>query len=271
MTLQKCCPRQFPFSSLSKKDAINLLTHLVVDRKHKLLYCYIPKVASSNMKRLMLTLQNMTDDSNAIKYFDQRGFEFLSDVKTSQERDRILKTFLKFIFVRHPLDRIFSAYRNKLSASGGKNIPFQIKFGRYIVQKYRKSSVPPDEVKGDDVTFEEFVKYLIDRENELQYMNEHWMPMYQLCQPCYVNYDFVGSFESLDLDISALLKKIHASRTVTFPRKQRHYGTSLNGVELSRIYTNFTADEYNSLLLRYENDFKCFSYKKYNLAKHSRG
>lgn len=261
MALQKCCPHQLPFSRLSKKEAKNVLTHLIVDRKHKLLYCYIPKVASSNVKRLLLTLQNLTDDSNAIKYFDQRGFEFLSDV-SAEERDDILKTFLKFMLVRHPLDRILSAYRNKLL--DGKNTEFQIKYARDIVRKYRQSSVAPNETKGDDLKFEEFVKYLIDEKNDLQYMNEHWMPMYQLCQPCFVNYDFIGSFENLDLDISVLLKKIHASKTVTFPRKQAYYRMSLKSRQVARFYMNFTADEYNSLAQRYKRDFKCFNYKKYN-------
>ena len=220
------------------------------------------------MKRLMLTLQNLTDDSNAIKYFDQKGFEFLSDV-SPEERDRILRTFLKIIIVRHPLDRILSAYRNKLL--GGKNTEFQIKYGRDIVRKYRKSSAPPNEVKGDDVTFEEFVKFLIDKKNDLQYMNEHWMPMYQLCQPCFVHYDFVGSFENLGLDVSALLKKIHASTKVKFPRKQAYYGKSLTAKNVARLYTNFTADEYNSLLERYKRDFNCFNYKRYNNIRHGGG
>ena len=231
-----------------------------MDRKHKLLYCYIPKVASSNMKRLLLTLGNLTDDSNAIKYFDQHGFEFLSHV-TPLERDRILSTYFKFIFVRDPLDRILSAYRNKFLA---QNIQFQVRYGRDIVRNYRKTSVSMDHVKGNDVTFREFVKYLIDKKNSFQRMNEHWMPMYELCQPCYVNYDFVGSFENLDLDTSALLEKIHAPRTAKFPRKQASYGKSLDREEMFRFYTNLTTDEYNSLHERYIQDFKCFSYKFHN-------
>ena len=209
------------------------------------------------MKRLLLTLQNLTDDSNAIHYFDQRGFEFLSDF-IPKERDRILGTFLKFLFVRDPLDRILSSYRNKFLA---KNIPFQVRYGRDIVRRYRKPRVPTYDVKGDDVTFQEFVRYLIDKKNDFQSMNEHWMPMYELCQPCYVNYDFVGSFEDLDLDTSALLERIHAPKTVKFPRKQSSYGKPLDSEQIYRFYANVTADEYNSIRERFKNDLKCFGYK----------
>ncbi|XP_028401410.1 carbohydrate sulfotransferase 14-like [Dendronephthya gigantea] len=251
--LQKCCRP----TSLSAQELKNVLKHVIVDRKNKLLYCYIPKVASSNMKRLILTLQNFTEDSNAIRYFDQRGFEFLGDV-SPQDRKHMLDTYFKFLFVRNPFVRMVSAYRNKFH---GKNVQFQIRIGKDIVRKYRKPSIPINEVKGDDVAFQEFVKYLIDKNNDLQTMNEHWMPMYELCQPCHINYDFIGSFENLDFDINALLARLHASKSVTFPRKQSHYGNPITKKEIEGFFQNIAVDDYISLYKRYLNDFKCFNYK----------
>ena len=256
--LQKCCPKEKSLKKLKKRKRENLLQHIIVDRKNKLLYCYIPKVASSNMKRLILTLQNYTDDSNAIKHFDHRGFEFLSDVGI-KERDEILKTFFKFLFVRNPLDRILSAYRNKFEKD---NTKFQVAFGRHIVRKYRNQRVlGTTNMKGNDVTFQEFGKYLLDKRNAFQNMNEHWMPMYELCQPCYIKYDFVGSFEHLGLDTTALLAELRAIRAIKFPRKQPGYGRALDQNEIAEYYKNLTADEYGKLHQRYMNDFKCFSYK----------
>ena len=255
--LRKCCPRQLSLRDLSKKKAQNLFEHIIVDRKNKLMYCYIPKVASSNMKRLLLTLQNYTDDSNAIGHFDQRGFEFLSDVKPD-ERDHMIKTFFKFLFVRHPFSRIVSAYRNKFINPVAY---FELQYGRPIVQKYRKPRVPRTKVTGKDVTFQEFVRYLIDKKTQVQEMNEHWMPMYELCQPCYMNYNFVGSFENLDLDTTVLLEQLHALNDITFPRKQSYYRMSLKTGEVLRFYKNFTTEEYKSLYGRYRNDFECFTYE----------
>ena len=261
--LRKCCQQQLTFHTLSEKEGNNVLRHIIVDRKNKLLYCYIPKVASSNMKRLMLTLQNYTDDSNAIKYFDHRGFEFLSDA-TPKERDHMVKTFFKFLFVRHPLHRILSAYRNKFIHP---NAQFELQYGRKIVRKYRIPSAPINQVNGKDVTFQEFIRYLIDKETYVQKMNEHWMPMYELCQPCYINYNFVGSFESLTLDTNALLTKLHAPEKVAFPIKQSFYGTSMNREAVATFYRNITTEEYKSLHGRYMNDFKCFSYKLFNRVR----
>lgn len=49
-----------------------------------------------------------------------------------------------------------------------------------ILQEEYEGKIP-----GDDVSFEEFVRYLIDTK-AAEYMNEHWAPMNTLCQPCLV-------------------------------------------------------------------------------------
>ena len=41
-------------------------------------------------------------------------------------------------------------------------------------------------------------------------MNEHYMPMTTLCQPCAINYDFIGIYDNL-----------HADSEVSFSRKMR--------------------------------------------------
>ncbi|KAK7889596.1 hypothetical protein WMY93_025156 [Mugilogobius chulae] len=73
----------------------------------------------------------------------------------------------------------------------------------------------------DDVTFDEFVRYLLDE--DIERMNEHWMPMYNLCQPCVVSYDFIGSYENLERDAEYVLQQIKAPPTVHFPERQGWY------------------------------------------------
>lgn len=255
--MERCCQRRDSSRALTLKEEVNVFTHVIVDRKNKLLYCYIPKVASSNMKRLMLTLQNFTNDSNLIKHFNKQGFEFLSDVDPT-ERVAMLKSYFKFLFVRNPQLRLVSAFKNKFLKP---NTAFQLMYGQNIVFRYRRPSMPRKLIKGDDVTFQEFTRYLVDKNHDMLTTNEHWMPMYNLCQPCYIKYDFIGSFEELALDTSALLKQIGAPKHASFPRKQKSYGKAITNTEYANFYKNLTLSEFQSLRKTYTDDFTCFNYK----------
>lgn len=92
--------------------------HIYVDDKHKVLYCYIPKAWCTVWKNLLSAVQqNCRLASNQMnihftKTLHNQGIHTLR-TKTSAERDVIIKTYKKFLFVRDPLERLVSAYRNE--------------------------------------------------------------------------------------------------------------------------------------------------------------
>ena len=63
------------------------------------------------------------------------------------------------MFVRHPVERVLSAYRDKFTTtmSGGQR--FQKLYGRDIIKRFRKNPSMPSLKKGNDVKFDEFVQY----------------------------------------------------------------------------------------------------------------
>lgn len=76
-----------------------------------------------------------------------------------------------------------------------------------FLQKYRPNATEESLRNGDDVTFREFVDFVTDdTENGTQ--NEHWRPIYDLCQPCTVNYNLVSKYESLVEDATEVLERI---------------------------------------------------------------
>ncbi|XP_033028117.1 carbohydrate sulfotransferase 14 [Lacerta agilis] len=191
-----------------------VLKHLLVSDKHRFLYCYVPKVACSNWKRILKVLGGTLENVNTqLKMDHRRDLVFLSDMKPDEIRYR-LKHYFKFVFVRDPMERLLSAYRNKF----GEIKEYQLRYGVEIVKRYRKN---PGQSAGDDVTFSEFIQYLLDE--DVERMNEHWMPIYNLCQPCAVRYDFIGSYERLNEDANYVLGRVRAPSFVQFPERQSWY------------------------------------------------
>ena len=77
-------------------------------------------------------------------------------------------------------------------------------------QKYRQNATQESLSKGDDVTFSEFVDFIVD-DNENGVHNEHWASITQLCHPCLVNYNLVSKYETLAEDATEILERINAT------------------------------------------------------------
>ncbi|XP_073495231.1 carbohydrate sulfotransferase 14 [Phyllobates terribilis] len=237
-----------------------LLRHIIVNDKYKLLYCYVPKVACSNWKRVLKVLDGRLDSVDARLKMDHRqDLLFLSDLSADQVRHR-LQHYYKFLFVREPLERLLSAYRNKF----GEIKEYQQRYGQEIVRRYRPQPPGATASKGDDVTFPEFLRYLLDEDEEK--MNEHWMPIYRLCQPCALHYDFIGSYERLREDAHRVLDAIRAPSYIQFPERQAWYKPVTE--ETLRYHLCHTpAGLLRELLPKYIMDYSLFAYPLPNLTR----
>jgi len=126
---------------------------------------------------------------------------------------------------------------------------------------------------GDDVTFEEFVQYVI-QEARLgsQHLDFHWMPQYTLCQPCHINYDFVGHYETLHSDAQHLIR--HISRLTNYTNTHLHFpatdpdNRNRNSAEfLRKFYGNISTNNIVRLLKLYRKDYGVFGYKLPEIAR----
>ncbi|XP_047442696.1 carbohydrate sulfotransferase 14 [Mugil cephalus] len=250
-----CSQKNMPHSiwSLSPLQRKTLLQHILVNDEYHFLYCYVPKVACSNWKRVLKVLSGALENVDVSIKMDHRSdLLFLSSLKPEEIRYR-LKHYFKFMFVREPMERLLSAYRNKF----GEIQSYQKKYGVEIIKRYRKGHAKDASVTGDDVTFAEFVRYLLDEDAER--MNEHWMPVYNLCQPCAVPYDFIGSYENLERDAEFVLERIGAPPYVHFPERQTWYKPVT--VETLHYYLcSLPQKLLRELLPKYILDFSLFTY-----------
>ena len=193
-----------------KLQRFNLLHHIIVNEKHKVLYCFIPKVGCSNLKRIFLVMDGLYPSVEKVDVSKlNRAIVRLDSKKFSEEqRKHMLKNFYKFMLVRDPFERLVSGYRNKWQDK--RNIELHAHLGKKIVEKYRYNNTKTVET-GNDVTFTEYVRYLTD--NPPWDVNEHWMPYEDLCRPCNVKYDFIGSIDTLERDVKHVMRQIHANET----------------------------------------------------------
>ncbi|KAJ7985700.1 hypothetical protein DPEC_G00343170 [Dallia pectoralis] len=65
---------------------------------------------------------------------------------------------------------------------------------------------------------------------DVERMNKHWMPMYNLYQPCAVSNDFIGSYEYLGSDANYVLRHTSAPLNVHFPERQTWEQTDVVGL-----------------------------------------
>ena len=110
------------------------------------------------------------------------------------------KNLLSFVIVRHPFERILSAYRdrffinfsysrNSKEREEQKRKEFQQAYGQQILRDYRKTE-PENEKYKNTPTFREFVNFVLDQ--PLSKHNPHWRPAYLHCMPCHINYTIIG-------------------------------------------------------------------------------
>ncbi|XP_064214306.1 carbohydrate sulfotransferase 11 isoform X2 [Tribolium castaneum] len=230
------------------------LDHVLVDHKHRLLYCYVPKVACTNWKRILMVLTGVTSATNVVDIPGSVAHAENSTLKLSQLRNdsiaNCVNTYTTFIMVRHPFERLLSAYRNKFETTYTQY--FRVRYGKDIIRKYRKNATKTDLETGRNVSFREFVLYILDGGAAA---NEHWAPIYDLCQPCSLNYTFIGRYETLGEDSRALLDMIGAP-SLTFPYTK----PSNTAYKLKRYFQQLSMSDIQRLYKQYEYDFKLFGY-----------
>ncbi|XP_068606836.1 carbohydrate sulfotransferase 12-like [Brachionichthys hirsutus] len=257
------------------------LDHLIVDDAHQIIYCYVPKVACTNWKRVMVVLsQSLISPASGKPYTDPKavppelvhnGSLHLTFAKFWRHYGSLshhlmelkLQRYTKFLFVRDPFVRLISAFRNKF---GRANEDFYRQFGSVMMRRYGNvsGSLPETAAEafaaGIKPTFQQFIRYLLDPVTERESIfNEHWRQVYRLCHPCQVKYDFIGRLETLETDAEQLLKLLEVDHIVHFPSSARNRtATSWERDWFSKIPITMRRELYKL----YEPDFKLFGYPK---------
>lgn len=252
----------FPTKERSFDDIPNYeLNHLIVDDRHGVIYCYVPKVACTNWKRVLLALSGRArGDPRAIPAHEAHApgrLPSLADFSPA-EINRRLRAYLAFLFVREPFERLASAYRNKLARP--YSAAFQRRYGTRIVRRLRPRAHPDALARGHDVRFAEFLAYLLDpRTRREEPFNEHWERAHALCHPCRLRYDVVGKFETLAEDAAFVLDLVGAPG-LRFPAPPPRAKAAAARDLAERLFRDISPFYQRRLYDLYRMDFLLFNY-----------
>ncbi|XP_045036400.1 carbohydrate sulfotransferase 11-like [Daphnia magna] len=188
-----------------------------IEDRHRVMYCEVPKAATTNLKGLMLVL--------------------------SEE----------------PFERLVSAYESKFGSTVIDD-RYQRGVGTNIIRKYRQNPTAISLEKGDDVTFVEFVNFVIDKwKLPKERMDAHWLSAIELCFPCSIEYDFIGKVETLEQDVSFLLQKLNETDLIpSFQEKQKAPNTTQSVWRQTMKQLN--QQQMEDLISIYAADFQIFGY-----------
>ena len=300
-TVREICKRT-SLSSMSISTSKNLF---ILPNEH-IIYCPLFKAASSSWINLLIDISN-TDSlvkAKAKKHFPDDlisqakaiGIHSLTSNVTALNESRKIfnQEYLQstnnntaaFIVVRHPFERLVSAFRDKLERTHGNNQFYYLNWGKTIVQQFRRKAIDkfgieffsssnnygalipvPDNRRQNSKlpSFWEFVQYLLHPEIPLG-MDEHWSPIYHCCPICdnhnWPVFNYILKLESLEVEEPLFLKEVLRT-PVKMDAMNRNYNrqNGMSSREITKRYFSILShSDIKGLYNLYKLDFLLFEY-----------
>ena len=253
------------------KSPSNFYLNLVYISELKILYCDVPKAASSNLRRLIYVYFNQSNsfenlDRNRI-WLEEKNFFEQFYLKANDRSIYENRTIFKFLLVRHPFQRIYSTFYDKFvnnqiddTISGWKQLEEDI-----LLQIYPNESLINIRRNDLKVDLRTFLLYIIDSIRKKQIINSHWQQITQRCGFCLMDYDWIGKIENFEDDQKILLKKF-LKVNLRFPSKefdrQEKKPVRLDHQQLIQLFRNTIQNDelFRILIDYYQPDFHLFHY-----------
>ena len=272
----------------------NFRTHIYWLPNDNIAYCPVFKSATSTWLSHVIEMANVTKEtSNSAKDKYPALVKQLLHLGAVNPRSNAWKKFVThlpqpsdfigLIVVRHPFDRLVSAFRDKLERNNLIEPFYYEQFGKAFVKRYRKMAIEalgeqyfnkenhfgtPVLVKDNRrpnsnlPSFWEFAQSVIDGFK----IDEHWAPINKYCSICSYPatraFKYVLKFEELEHEEKLFL--IHSGWERKIKRKEKinvndHNG--LSGKDITQIYFSILSKkQILSLYGVYEFDFHLFEY-----------
>jgi len=227
---------------------------VIGNEEHRILYSSNPKCGSTSFKKYLLRLAGSTlDYSDMANVHDAEEhkdeYETLEDImnSTGLSESELYTSYNKVGFVRNPLVRVVSAYRDKIERNNGPDnmLPHLKAVLREIPDRKDK--------------FTKFLEMLVDH----QFRNEHTDPYWSSMSLCSFPYDMLLQVETIN-DQLPDLQTLLGTTAYEFPLSRVGLGKDTSGSAQVLEFLSHTLD--NELLERvyefYRWDFMLLGYTR---------
>ena len=181
----------------------------------------------------------------------KHGLRELSYYSTTEAIER-LNNYTKFIIVRHPYERLHSAFTFHFIRYSPI---FAKKFGTKIKKLYWKHASKRQMGLSVHIRFEDFLHFIGNKTIPFnQRMDRHWEPYYHHCLPCATKFDYIIKMETMREDTKNMLQGVFKNTTLQLPAFNMFNHTSIETF-------NSIPEKYMSAIWEvYKKDFELFGY-----------
>ncbi len=238
-----------------------LFPRLLSDDKHQVLYCAITKTGCTSFKTMIANQTQRVQKNQDVRV--QRasglrsiGLKYLIEFSMREILLR-LKSYTKIIVVRHPFDRLMSAYNDKFVV---KN--FSMKYQSAIGDILGHARRPK---LGQRISFEDFIQLVVKGRENRKFINKHWATYTDLCHPCLVKYDHIFKLETFSTDSRTALSLFlnEGQNSISMPHihvtDKRPVEEKLSSV--THRFKQFSEKLVQAVMAIYAADFKLFGYQ----------
>jgi hypothetical protein len=245
---------------LKTEGRYTLFYDWLVDEKHKVLVCMHHKVGLSTWFNILCnsTLPPDVQPRRQAKCINNNTLVYRLDDERYTDEDIVhrLRTYYKVMTVRHPLDRLVSAYR---FCYRDENSHYTEHLGTRILGKYREG-VTSEQLKfGRGVWFQEMIQYINDG-----YYDVHWRGPYEAkCHPCSIHFNAILKIETFEEDVTPIINDKFKSSRSDHKALNSVRTTEFGSNRFNRIlkeFQNITDDQLLNITRKYAMDFQQFGY-----------
>ncbi|XP_068215693.1 carbohydrate sulfotransferase 11-like [Palaemon carinicauda] len=252
--------------------------HLKWVSNHSLIYCPVFKAGSTTWMKNLLTLAGQKTFDGSLH---AKVTSLYKPPKSYKKIENLLKKSLKFMIVRHPFERLLSAYRDKMLRVLKTEDPYR-QMQLSILKDYGHvgnnessptSGDPNDEERSpqDENSHPTFLQFLYKVRDEMKgfwkimngvVVDPHWTPSWYTCAPCQIKYDVIAKMETLDLDQEFILheSKLHDILFNARTHASQFDGYSDTDAAARKYFKDIPLEILKELEELYRPDFKLYGY-----------